>query len=216
MSINQINYELLFEDIAGFYEVIGVNSSKNRNKNALEAYWNIGNRIASMEKSVSRSEIYGKEVVKRLSQDLNKKFGTGFGMRNIFYMRSLARDYDKQTLNPELTWNHYKLLLMVEDTEQRVLLEKMTAEQHVTTKKLAQLIKQVSRGDKLADGNIFLLHPREARTGIYKVVKDYKGNVLLDLGFNVLHKTKINGVRGLKQGDYIECVDGGQQYKRVV
>jgi len=50
-------------------------------------YWEIGRRIVEYEqRGLARAE-YGKEVLKRLSQDLTARHGRGFSKRNVEQMR---------------------------------------------------------------------------------------------------------------------------------
>jgi hypothetical protein len=57
-------------------------------------YWEIGRRIVEVEqKGEGREEYYGKEIVDSLAKDLTRKFGRGFGRRNLFQMRAFYLTY---------------------------------------------------------------------------------------------------------------------------
>ncbi len=50
-------------------------------------YWEIGRRIVEHEQAGEKRAGYGKEVVKRLSADLTRRFGRGFGPAQVAAMR---------------------------------------------------------------------------------------------------------------------------------
>jgi predicted nuclease of restriction endonuclease-like (RecB) superfamily len=50
-------------------------------------YWEIGRRIVNLEQGGEDRAEYGKELLQRLSKDLTKRFGRGFGAVNLSYMR---------------------------------------------------------------------------------------------------------------------------------
>jgi predicted nuclease of restriction endonuclease-like (RecB) superfamily len=50
-------------------------------------YWEIGRRIVELEQGGEDRAEYGKELLQRLSKDLRKRFGRGFGAVNLSYMR---------------------------------------------------------------------------------------------------------------------------------
>ncbi|HLA35473.1 MAG TPA: PDDEXK nuclease domain-containing protein [Rhodocyclaceae bacterium] len=61
-----------------------------RNVNALmtASYWEIGRRIVEFEQGGEKRADYGESLIGRLADDLTKRFGRGFGWRNITQMRA--------------------------------------------------------------------------------------------------------------------------------
>lgn len=61
-----------------------------RSVNALmtASYWEIGRRIVEFEQGGKERAEYGEALIKRLSDDLSRQFGRGFGWRNLTQMRS--------------------------------------------------------------------------------------------------------------------------------
>ena len=49
----------------------------------VEAYWLIGKRIVEEEQQGKNRAEYGHEIIKTLSEKLQKEFGTGFGERSL-------------------------------------------------------------------------------------------------------------------------------------
>ncbi|MDO8366251.1 MAG: DUF1016 N-terminal domain-containing protein [Saprospiraceae bacterium] len=84
------------------------------------AYWHIGRRIVEEEQQGKLRADYGKQLVKDLSAQLQKEFGSGFSANNIWYMRQFYTAFPiLHSLRGELTWTHYKLLVKVNDLFKR-------------------------------------------------------------------------------------------------
>jgi hypothetical protein len=49
----------------------------------VEAYWLIGKRIVEEEQQGKHRAEYGQELIKKLSEELRKEFGQGFGERSL-------------------------------------------------------------------------------------------------------------------------------------
>jgi predicted nuclease of restriction endonuclease-like (RecB) superfamily len=111
-------------------------------------YWEIGRRIVEYDQSGEERAEYGQELMVRLGDDLTKRFGRGFGWRNLFQMRAFylawpnilqtasaksdlgTKLLDLQTMpgpfdltevarNFPLSWSHYVKLLAVRDAKAR-------------------------------------------------------------------------------------------------
>lgn len=83
------------------------------------AYWNIGKEIYEVCGENDRAA-YGKQVLKELSDKLSAEFGKGFDITNLRNMRQFYLTFPKRdTLCPELSWSHYRLLMRVNDPESR-------------------------------------------------------------------------------------------------
>jgi predicted nuclease of restriction endonuclease-like (RecB) superfamily len=79
----------------------------------VEAYWLIGKHIVEAQGNNERAE-YGTSLLKYLSERLTQEFGKGFEERELrkirqFYMIFPIRD----SLSPELSWTHYRLVMRV-------------------------------------------------------------------------------------------------------
>lgn len=101
------------------------------NSTMVEAYWLIGRRIVKEEQQGKERAKYGKEILKTLAKELSSEFGKGFDERELrrirqFYLFFPIRD----TLRPELSWSHYRLLIRVSNEETRHYYLKEAANQH--------------------------------------------------------------------------------------
>jgi len=104
-------------------------------------YWDIGRRIIEFEQAGKTRATYGTRLVERLSTDLTKRFGRGFGIVNLTQMRKFYQTWPKpqivQTASEEFTgaeqhvslprfllsWSHYVRLLSVGKPEVRAFYE---------------------------------------------------------------------------------------------
>lgn len=90
------------------------------NSAMVEAYWLIGQRIVVEEQKGKERAEYGKGLLKALANELNREFGKGFDERELrrirqFYLTFPIRD----TLRPELSWSHYRLLIRLTNENAR-------------------------------------------------------------------------------------------------
>ena len=113
-------------------------------------YWQVGRRIVEEEQRGHRRADYGEQLVTRLAKDLTRRYGRGFGYRNLYQMRQFYLTYPRilQTASAKsgqpasshktpptevvlaemgkgfpLSWSHYVSLLSVEKPEARAFYE---------------------------------------------------------------------------------------------
>ena len=81
------------------------------NSALLESYWQIGKLIVEDEQQGKLRATYGKETLKKLSNQLTFEFGKGFDERNLNNMRSFYSAFPIwYALRTELSWTRYRLL----------------------------------------------------------------------------------------------------------
>jgi len=56
-------------------------------------YWEVGRRIVRFEQHGRNRADYGEEVIERLSADLMRRFGRGFGVSHVKLMRQFYLTY---------------------------------------------------------------------------------------------------------------------------
>ncbi|MDP8203692.1 MAG: DUF1016 N-terminal domain-containing protein [Candidatus Tenebribacter mawsonii] len=101
------------------------------NSAMVNAYWLIGKRIIEEEQNGKERAKYGKKILKKLSKELNSEFGKGFDERELRRIRQFYLTFPKRdTLRPELSWSHYRLLIRVSNKKARMYYLNETAEQH--------------------------------------------------------------------------------------
>jgi len=103
-----------------------VKASLAVNKQLIQLYWRIGQRILNQQKSQG----WGAKVIEQIAVDLRKEFPDlkGFSKTNLTYMTAFARDYESleigeqpvHQLAVELPWGHNMLLMKkVKDLDER-------------------------------------------------------------------------------------------------
>ena len=106
------------------------------------SHWEIGKRIIEEEQKGLERAVYGKFLIKNLSNRLNQEFGSGFEERELRKMRQFYIGFPiRDAVRPELTWTHYRLLLRVEDATARAFYLKESIEEGWSSR---QLDRQIS------------------------------------------------------------------------
>ena len=63
---------------------------------------------------------YGKKLLEYLSEQLTAEFGKGFDKSNLRKMRQFYCTFPiRDTLCPELSWSHYRVLMRINDEQER-------------------------------------------------------------------------------------------------
>ena len=89
------------------------------NSAMVTAYWEIGEQIYKACGENDRAG-YGKKLLQYLSAHLTTEFGKGFDESNLRKMRQFYCAYPiRDTLCPELSWSHYRLLMRVPNEKER-------------------------------------------------------------------------------------------------
>ena len=82
--------------------------------------WNIGKTIYEICGQNERAA-YGKNVLEYISDRLTKEFGKGFDESNLRNMRRFYLTFSiRDTVCPELSWSHYRLLMRVANEKERM------------------------------------------------------------------------------------------------
>lgn len=86
--------------------------------------WNIGRRIVEQEQKGKNRAAYGDRLIELISENLTRKFGDGYGKRNVQYFRKfylLFNDFEiVNTCVRNLNWSHFKRLLSVSNDDARM------------------------------------------------------------------------------------------------
>jgi len=100
-------YGRLLENVKGRIRQARYEALRTVNKELISLYWDIGAMIISRQEGRS----WGKSVVKKLAEDLQKEFPgiRGFSTQNLWYMRQFYLSYENdQKLQPlvgEISWS---------------------------------------------------------------------------------------------------------------
>ncbi len=92
-SATGLNYHAWSGGIAALLEEARRQSARHVNALLTSTYWEIGRRIVGFVQQGEMRAEYGDEVLERLSRDLKKKFGRGFSVDNLQFMRAFHLAY---------------------------------------------------------------------------------------------------------------------------
>ncbi|MDR3000204.1 MAG: PDDEXK nuclease domain-containing protein [Fibromonadaceae bacterium] len=110
------------------------------NTDMVEAYWQIGKRIVEEEQSGKERATYGEEILKTLSKELTKEFGSGFGTRNLWDFRKFYLAFQEieivHTLCAQLSWSHIRLIMRVENKDAQKYYMQEASENHWSVRTL--------------------------------------------------------------------------------
>lgn len=155
------------------------------------AYWEIGKRIVEEEQNGKEKANYGTFLLKELAQHLSVDLGKNFDERELrrirqFYLTFPIRD----TVRPELSWSHYRLLIRIEKEDERMFYLKETIEQHWSTRKLDRNISTQFFQRIIANQNTRELNAKNKDESKLDMIKNPYVLEFLDLPANLTHKEK--------------------------
>ena len=232
-GISTPTYNSILKDISQIYENAQSEGDGNWNKTTLFAHWKIGERIIEVEQGQKERAAYGDMVLKQLSKDLNRKFGKGFSDRNLRYMRKFYQLYKLKEVKTQLSWSHYRELLLVDDSAIRLKLENQSIAEGWSQLDLQKRVKQALAGksqksdsEKQNESTPERLKRPLMRLYLYRVLQKFSSDLEqpvpnLDLGFSIRLKvnsnyaqkqTVLTELSKLKVGSVIESRKKGSSY----
>lgn len=119
-QVNVLENNQLFEDIRRIIEQAKSRIHQVVNSTMVQAYWQIGRLIVEREQQGESRAAYGKRQLELLAQQLTIEFGKGFDVSNLRRMRNFYQTFPIQgTVCPELSWSHYRKLILIENERAR-------------------------------------------------------------------------------------------------
>lgn len=113
--------DLLFNQISVIIKNAHQQVRKVLNNEMVCAYWQIGRLIVETEQNGKQRANYGEQQLQKLAARLTLEFGKNFDVSNLRRMRKFYTCFPIQdTLCPELSWSHYRVLLRVEKPAARL------------------------------------------------------------------------------------------------
>lgn len=155
------------------------------------AYWEIGKRIIEEEQNGKEKADYGTYLLKELAQNLSVDLGKNFDERELrrirqFYLTFPIRD----TVRPELSWSHYRLLIRIESKNARLFYLNEAIDQHWSTRKLDRNISSQFFQRMLSNQNTVQETEKTENTGNLDFIKSPYVLEFLNLPANLTHKEK--------------------------
>ncbi|WCL48105.1 DUF1016 N-terminal domain-containing protein [Leptospira sp. GIMC2001] len=141
-------YQTLIADIANIHESALSEGNENWNSAVLVSNWRIGEKIVKVEQGNQDRAKYGEQIIKQLSKDLNRKYGKGFSVRNLAYMRSFYQVYKLKNIQPLISWTNYRILLGIDDKKIRDRFESKIVKENLTTTEFQKLVKEINQAQE--------------------------------------------------------------------
>ena len=146
------------------------------NSAMVTTYWEIGEQIFKACGENDRAE-YGKKLLEYLSEQLTAEFGKGFDKSNLRKMRQFYCTFPiRDTLCPELSWSHYRVLMRINDEQARRFYMEECAKAAWSVRQLERQINTMyyqrilASQDKIAVANEIQI--TEPKPEYEKIVKD--------------------------------------------
>ncbi|WP_145855090.1 PDDEXK nuclease domain-containing protein [Pedobacter suwonensis] len=111
----------LFHAVAQIIEAARTATYRSTNSILLKMYWEIGQLIVEDEQQGKSRAAYGRNVLKKLAEQLTIAFGKGFNERNLNNMRAFFQAFQIwNAVRTELSWTHYRIISRVENQKLRL------------------------------------------------------------------------------------------------
>lgn len=111
--------------------------SREVNATMVDTYWSIGQYIVEYEQQGKERAEYGTNLLNRLSKDLTRLYGKGFGKSNLIYIRKLYLAFPiGGTVSHLLSWSHYYEVLKLDNELERSFYIKECEKQHWSVREL--------------------------------------------------------------------------------
>lgn len=219
-SVSKSSLQDLISQISAIYLKAQNDSKKQVNQIIVEAYWQIGRRIVEVEQKGRQRAVQGDELLINLSRDLSEKFGNGFSVTNLRYMRQYFLAYPKHHARDVLPWTHYRTLLTVKDPELRAYYEKQAGTHEWSSRDLDRYLKldkverervslARSQNDESSDETpVFQINRGPLYT--YSLTNAPMGQfiqspLMVDCGFQIFKEMAFKKIGPLKSGDIVSC-----------
>ena len=146
------------------------------NSAMVTAYWEIGEQIYKACGENDRAG-YGKKLLQYLSAHLTAEFGKGFDESNLRKMRQFYCAYPtRDTLCPELSWSHYRLLMRIPNEKERTFYAEECAKSAWSVRQLERQIHTMYYQRILASQDKSLvaaeIQTTEPKPEYEKIIKD--------------------------------------------
>jgi predicted nuclease of restriction endonuclease-like (RecB) superfamily len=157
----------VYEAIRGLLDEARASVAVAVNTTMVSTYWEIGKEITE---AIGERAEYGKGLLKYLSERLKAEYGKGYDESSLRKMRKFYAMFPiRDSLSPELTWTHYRMLIRIDDPTRRDFYKNESVECGWTVRQLERQINSfyyerllVTQKEYRAEieGEIYKLEPK--------------------------------------------------------
>lgn len=120
LSDVNLSTSTLLADARRIIDSARANAVRSVDFNRVMMYWNLGRRIFEEEQHGKDRADYGSCLVRNLAASLEPEYGSGFSYRQLAFSRQFYRAYPiMNALRSQLNWTQYRLLIQIEDLQER-------------------------------------------------------------------------------------------------
>ena len=120
LSDVNLSTSALLADARRIIDSARANAVRSVDFNRVMMYWNLGRRIFEEEQRGKDRADYGSCLVRNLAASLEPEYGSGFSYRQLAFSRQFYRAYPiMNALRSQLNWTQYRLLIQIEDLQER-------------------------------------------------------------------------------------------------
>ncbi|MEA2084620.1 MAG: PDDEXK nuclease domain-containing protein [Thermodesulfobacteriota bacterium] len=130
MFVSDKTYKQFSDSICKLLEEARRHTVRSVNAILAATYWEIGRRVVEFEQEGKERAEYGSALLQRLSKDLTKRFGRGFGVDNLQRMRAFYLEYKPETIYATLSRK---------SNEENVSSEKYATLSHISVEQVHQI-----------------------------------------------------------------------------
>lgn len=104
-------------------------------------YWEVGERIFKEVQQEKERAVYGKQVIKNLSKEIEPLYGSGYSYRQLYLFLQFYKSFPKvNALRSQLNWTQYKLLIRIKDEDKREFYIAESIKNHWNSRELERQI----------------------------------------------------------------------------
>ncbi len=134
----------LVSEIRSIIESARTNAVRSVDFCRVQMYWQIGRRIVEEEQGGQTRAEYGKGLIKNLAKEIEPKYGSGFGQRQLERARQFYIEFPiASTLRTQFNWSQYKLLIGIADKDKREYYELEAANNCWTARQMQRQINSM-------------------------------------------------------------------------
>jgi predicted nuclease of restriction endonuclease-like (RecB) superfamily len=104
-------------------------------------YWELGRKILEEEQHGKERAEYGKYLIKHLSEELQKVYGSGFSIRQLQMFRKFYITYPiAHALRAQFTWRHFRIYITIDNQLKRDFYEAESSKNNWTYRQLERQV----------------------------------------------------------------------------
>ena len=141
MNETPTSKDKLLRDIRDIIDAARMQAVRSVDFSRVQMYWQMGKRIFEEEQHGKDRADYGTYLIKRLAQQLQPEYGSGFSYRQLAFCRQFYRLYPiANALRSQLNWTQYRMLIQIDDPNKRMYYEWESVNNNWTAREMERQI----------------------------------------------------------------------------